>query len=169
MINFVVALFIVLSGVGLSNGASSPDRLTGSVSGGHVLPTVSQAETLFAVLYKDTSPRLTHAEATAIRWFKHRIGSTSYEGRCELAVETAFGTSGQYVTARANWNARRKHYPYSEAPRGALVFYNTSRSGHVALSLGDGRVLSTSVGGRIGIAPIGYFQNPLGWAYSPWR
>jgi hypothetical protein len=104
----------------------------------------------------------------AISWFYNRLGSTAYEGRCELAVENAFGTSGRYATARANWNAREKRYPYTAAPRGALVFYNTSASGHVAISLGNGRVISTSAGGRIGIVYNSYFQNPLGWAYAPW-
>jgi cell wall-associated NlpC family hydrolase len=107
------------------------------------------------------------AEA-AISWFMNRTGSTAFEGKCELAVENAFGKSGQYPTAIANWNARSKRTPYNAAPRGALVFYNTSSSGHVAISLGDGRVVSTSAGGKIGIVPISYFQNPLGWADSPW-
>ncbi len=104
----------------------------------------------------------------AIQWFYNRQGWTSYEGKCELAVENAFGTSGQYLTAKANWNARTKYYPYSSAPRGTLVFYNTSVNGHVGISLGNGQVISTSAGGKIGIVPISYFQNPLGWAYSPW-
>ncbi|MFP5023527.1 NlpC/P60 family protein [Pseudonocardia phyllosphaerae] len=111
-----------------------------------------------------TNPR---AEA-AISWFQQRMGSTVYEGLCEKAVENAYGVSGKYPTARANWNSRDRRTPYSAAPRGALVFYNTSSAGHVAISLGDGRVISTSAGGRIGIVPIGYFQNPLGWAPSPW-
>jgi hypothetical protein len=104
----------------------------------------------------------------AIQWFYNRIGNTGFEGRCELAVENAFGTSGRYATARANWNARSRQFPYSAAPRGTLVFYNTSASGHVAISLGNGKVASTSAGGRIGIVPINYFQNPLGWARAPW-
>jgi hypothetical protein len=38
----------------------------------------------------------------------------------------------------------------------------------VAISLGNGRVVTTSAPGRrIGIADIRYFQNPLGWAYNP--
>lgn len=104
----------------------------------------------------------------AIDWFRGRAGATNYEGRCELAVENAFGRSGQYATARANWNARPQKFGGLDAPRGALVFYSTSSAGHVALSLGNGRILSSSVGGRIGETRINYFQNPLGWAYSPW-
>ena len=56
-------------------------------------------------------------------------------------------------------------------PRGALVFYKPDifgTDGHVAISLGDGYVIATSVDHRIGIAPIDSFQHPLGWAREPW-
>lgn len=104
----------------------------------------------------------------AIQWFYNHRGSTAYEGRCELAVENAFGTSGRYSTARANWNGRAQNVPVGRAPRGSLVFYNTSSAAHVAVSLGNGTVASSSAGGRIGIVPIGYFQRPLGWGWAPW-
>lgn len=97
-----------------------------------------------------------------------RLGNTSYEGLCEKAVENAFDRSSVYPSARANWNARAQRTPYNAAPRGALVFYNTSTNAHVAISLGNGKVITTSAGGRIGIVPISYFQNPLGWARAPW-
>jgi cell wall-associated NlpC family hydrolase len=104
----------------------------------------------------------------AIQWFYNNQGRTDFEGYCERAVEQAFGVSNRYPSAIANWNARSKQQPYTSAPRGRLVFYNTSANGHVAVSLGNGKVMSTSVGGRIGIASIGYFQRPLGWAYAAW-
>jgi hypothetical protein len=110
---------------------------------------------------KDSSER-------AVQWFYDHMGSGHREGQCELAVEEAFGTRGRYATARANWIARQQQFPYGAAPRGGLVFYSTSSAGHVAVSLGNGQVVSTSVGGRIGIASIGHFQNPLGWARAPW-
>ncbi len=108
----------------------------------------------------------------AIQWFYDRRGWTSYEGYCELAVENAFGTSGVYGSALANWYDRvskgQAHKNNLNAPRGTLVFYNTSSNGHVAISLGNGQVVSTAIGGRIGVASISYQPNPLGWAYSPW-
>ena len=105
----------------------------------------------------------------AIAWFEQRMGSGAYEERCETAVENAFGTSSQFPTARADWDARPdKHTDWWNAPRGALVFYDTSSAGHVAISLGNGTVISTSINHRIGIAPVGFLQNPLGWARAPW-
>ena len=97
------------------------------------------------------------------------MGSGTYEELCETAVELAYGTISQYPTAYDDWQARPdKHFDWWNAPRGALVFYDTSSDGHVAISLGNGSVISTSVNGAIGIAPIGFFQNPLGWADAPW-
>jgi hypothetical protein len=104
----------------------------------------------------------------AISWFYNHQGATNYEGLCELAVENAFGTSGRYTTAISNWNSRDHNFPYLSAPRGTLVFYNTSSAGHVALSIGNGYVISSSAGGHIGVVPSSYFQNPLGWGHSPW-
>ena len=102
-------------------------------------------------------------------WFKGRIGSSAYEGLCETAVETAYGTILAYPSARADWLARPDHHvDWRYAPRGALVLYDTSSDGHVAISLGDGTIVSSGVNHHIGIAPIGFFQNPIGCARAPW-
>ncbi len=114
------------------------------------------------------SSATTSTSEAAISWFMRHLGENTYEGMCEQAVENAHGLNGVYPSARANWSERSQYAPYYKAPRGALVFYNTSGNKHVAISLGDGRVVSTSVNHKIGIAPIGYFQNPLGWAPNPW-
>jgi hypothetical protein len=115
-----------------------------------------------------SSPATNPKVEAAIGWFMARDGQSVYTGQCELAVELAFGVQSGYPSARANWDAQPvKHPDWQNAPRGALVFYSTSGDGHVAISLGDGRVVSTSVNNGIGIVPTGYFQNPLGWAVSP--
>ncbi|MDL5158824.1 hypothetical protein [Actinomycetospora termitidis] len=104
----------------------------------------------------------------AIERFESRIGSTAYENWCERAVENAFGTQGHYASAIQDWRSQDQHSDWQHAPRGAMVFYDTSSDGHVALSLGDGRVVSSSAHHRVGIVPVGYFQHPLGWAYAPY-
>ena len=105
---------------------------------------------------------------TAIDRFQSFIGTTRYEGYCERAVENAYGTQGNYGSARADWAARDQHTDFRDAPRGALVFYDTSANAHVAISLGDGQVVSSSAHGQVGIVPIDHFQNPLGWAPAPY-
>ncbi|WP_433782221.1 hypothetical protein ACQPX6_20225 [Actinomycetospora sp. CA-101289] len=104
----------------------------------------------------------------AITSFESRIGTTRYEGYCERAVENAFGTQGHYGSARQDWRSQEQHRDWRHAPRGAMVFYDTSSNAHVALSLGDGRVVSSSAHGRVGIVPIDHFRRPLGWAYAPY-
>ena len=99
-----------------------------------------------------------------------RVGQPVYTGQCELAIENAFGTESVYATAATNWQAQPiKHLDWQNAPRGSLVFWDTSSNGHVAISLGDGLVASTSVDGHIGIVATDYFQNPLGWVDSPFH
>jgi cell wall-associated NlpC family hydrolase len=126
------------------------------------------ATTATAALAKSAQRNAHAAEVeTAIDRFQSRIGTTRYEGYCERAVENAYGTQGNYASAIADWHAREQHTDWRHAPRGALVFYNTSANGHVAISLGDGRVVSSSAHHQVGIVPVDFFQHPLGWAPSP--
>ena len=109
------------------------------------------------------------ATERAIQWFYNHMGYPKLEGQCETAVEDAFGNTFRYNTAYQDWQARQQHPGSTAAPRGTLVFYKTSASGHVTISLGNGTVISTSAaGGKIGISPItGWFKPLLGWAPAP--
>ena len=64
---------------------------------------------------------------------------------CERYMNLAYGLGGGYPTALSHWNAAGpKSRGYSTPPRGALVFWRSSNpAGHVALSLGNGIVVST--------------------------
>jgi hypothetical protein len=104
----------------------------------------------------------------AVDRFESKIGSTEYENYCERAVENAFGTQHHYASAIEDWQSQQQHSDWQHAPKGAMVFYDTSSDGHVALSLGDGRVVSSSAHHQVGVVPVGYFQHPLGWAYAPY-
>lgn len=103
----------------------------------------------------------------AIDRFESKIGSTALENWCERAVEQAYGRQGGYSSAIEHWHSSQQNTDWRHAPRGAFVFYNTSSDGHVAISLGDGRVVSTSAHHQVGIVPIDYFQHPLGWSPGP--
>jgi hypothetical protein len=123
-----------------------------------------------------TAPTVTSVTAApqsradnAVAWFAARNGSTAYQGYCEKAVENAYGRTGIYASAKANWNdaVRRgaAHRGDLNPPRGALVFWNISAYGHVGLAVGDGTFWATSVNGRIGKARLPYFSSYLGWAW----
>ena len=71
----------------------------------------------------DTAPTGHEAEA-AIAWFEARIGSTAFEGRCETAVENAFGTTSMYPTATGELRPDQ-HADWQDAHLQAPVFYDT--------------------------------------------
>lgn len=69
---------------------------------------------------------------------------------CERYMNLSYGIGGGYPTALAHWNAPGPRTAgYSTPPRGALVFWRSGNpAGHVALSLGNGQVVSTDFDGR---------------------
>jgi hypothetical protein len=112
-----------------------------------------------------------HLDA-ALAWMSRWIGSAAYNGYCERAVELAFGTEGIYPSAFDHWldayRSGRAHPGDLDPPRGAIVFWAVAMPlGHVGISLGDGRFVSTSVRGGIGVAELSYFPAYLGWADPP--
>lgn len=91
---------------------------------------------------------------------------------CDRFAANAFGRpmSG-FVNAKThyfNWKQRGLIHS-GPPPIGTLVFYNTG-SGHVAISLGDGRIVTTPnvAGQKVRIAKLRDFPNYLGWAYAGW-
>ncbi len=112
-----------------------------------------------------------HLDA-ALAWMSRWLGSAAYNGYCERAVELAFGTEGIYPSAFDHWldayRSGRAHPGDLDPPRGAIVFWAVAMPlGHVGISLGDGRFVSTSVRGGIGVAELAYFPAYLGWADPP--
>ena len=98
-------------------------------------------------------------------------------GMCDhqVGVYYGYGSSG-YATAIAHWNATPatdKHPGDVNAPAGALVFWSggSSGAGHVALSLGGGKIVSTDYP-RAGITSTttidaisnGWGEHYMGWA-----
>jgi hypothetical protein len=105
----------------------------------------------------------------AVQWMQANQGDSSLEGYCELAVEKAYGTSGQWPSAIDHWygaiNAGKAHEGDYNPPAGAFVYWNTSQYGHVGIADGAGGFYSTSVNGAIGYSDnLDYFVNYLGWS-----
>jgi hypothetical protein len=105
----------------------------------------------------------------AVQWMQAHQGDSSYEGWCELAVENAYGTSGQWPSAIDHWygavNAGKAHPGDYNPPPGAFVYWDTSQWGHVGIADGAGGFYSSSVGGAIGHSGnLNYFVNYLGWS-----
>jgi hypothetical protein len=99
-------------------------------------------------------------------------------GRCDefVARMYGFGSSG-YATAVANWQqtpGSLKHAGDWNAPAGSLMYWSggSTGAGHVALSLGNGNIISTdahalgSVGTIPARTPTDKWGHPyLGWTY----
>jgi hypothetical protein len=134
-----------------------------------------------AVVYNSTQTRAlwnsgTYGQGTntrekaAVNWELAHAHDQNWDGKCETAVEKAYGTIGRYLTARDNYRAQSgAHRVHLDryAPRGTLVFFigKDSSSGHVGLSGGDGVNYYTTDGGVIHLAP--YDSGYLGWSYVP--
>lgn len=99
-------------------------------------------------------------------------------GRCDefVAMVYGYGSSG-YATAVKNWQATPqslKHPGDWNAPAGALMYWSggSTGAGHVAISLGNGRIISTDatgpgvVGEISARTPTDLWGHPyLGWAF----
>lgn len=106
------------------------------------------------------------------------IGSRAWAGKCERFVRTCFGFPSAYPSAKAAYYASaaagRIHRDFN-APPGVPVFWNLTGKnapyGHVAISIGGGRAISSSnERGRPGVCIIsiaGFTDRTapyLGWA-----
>ncbi|MFR9802578.1 NlpC/P60 family protein [Pseudonocardia sp. RS010] len=94
-----------------------------------------------------------------------RLGSRQYDGLCLAAVYQAYLSAGRNITdglpygpahdsAYIYWTvAANKHPGDRNPPRGALVFFRSAAGapGHVAISLGNGEMISTYDGRTAGI------------------
>lgn len=115
-------------------------------------------------------------ESRAVDWARTQIGQTTYGGHiwsgwCELFVESAYGTSGRYASAMANYTARKNAGQIStdgNPPAGALVFYSWGGYGHVGISVGGGQVISTQGDGSVALAVKQHGLTDLGLPYLGW-
>lgn len=98
----------------------------------------------------------------------------AWSGWCERFVEQANGFRFQYGTALDHYNSQNaagRIHTGTDAPVGALVFWNGGTSGHVAISVGGGQAIGTYgvYGQRLPVRqyPLtGFLTNTyLGWAY----
>jgi hypothetical protein len=112
-----------------------------------------------------------------------QLGSTGFEERCLAFVAEAYGWDGAgWSTAEIGGDWLQSHGYLENSgipPRGALVWYhNSSNTGHVMLSLGEGFLIGTSVNGKVGLADNVNYRSgyrgwsipylPAGWGTAPW-
>lgn len=102
------------------------------------------------------------------------IGNRNYGGWCEKFTRETFGFPAKYASATRAWNAtKRRHSDINNAPAGVPVFWELHPKnpnyglGHVALSVGGGYCISTSVGPGGAIAKIKIADLTRAWGATP--
>lgn len=105
------------------------------------------------------------------------VGKRGLAGWCERFVRECFGFPARYSSALLAWGAtKRRHGDINNAPAGVPIFWRLHPAnpnyglGHVALSVGGGYCISTSVGpggsiGKVRTADLtrAWGMTPLGW------
>lgn len=87
--------------------------------------------------------------AAAIAWAEAEKGSTAWRGRCESFVRQALDFASVYPSANEAWYAAGDKHPGDfDPPAGVPVFWaltgKNAPYGHVALSIGGGKAISSS-------------------------
>ncbi|WP_157729351.1 NlpC/P60 family protein [Tumebacillus algifaecis] len=109
----------------------------------------------------------------AIAWAIDAQGRTDYNGWCQMFVENAYGTTGQYASAIAASNNLNTGKSLATAPIGSLVFFAPAADngyyGHVGIYIGE----NTMINGRQSviadnIVTSSYFSSRYtGWGNPP--
>lgn len=105
----------------------------------------------------------------AINWAFANLGTSAYEGYCLIFVRKSYGwmNGSGWHTAEigGDWFASRNLLKKGVPPRGAVVWYHNSvGTGHVAISLGEGLVIGSSVNGKVGVAHYKAHESYRGWS-----
>ena len=144
---------------------------------GKICPGPNRIKQIPAIVKQESKEKLVvRTPAQAVTWAKERVGKSGYAGLCEMFVRTCYGFGAKYPTAVAAYRASARagaiHKSYN-APAGVPVFWTLVGvpAGHVALSIGGGRAVSTSDEAgrsRLCIIRIARYQSRwstyLGWA-----
>lgn len=92
---------------------------------------------------------------------------TNLPGMCAQQCRQWADIPARYGDAITMWlNANDRHFGDRNPPRGSFVFWSggSSGHGHIAMSLGKGKVRSTDAGGRGRVATV-----DLGWVERNWH
>lgn len=141
----------------------------GFVSDAYVY-TGSDGQVEHSCVYANSPPRANPRSMNgAISYEFARLGSTAEEGWCMRFQAQAYGWSySGFSTAEVGGDWMVSHgYMHTSGtpPRGALVWYhNSSGTGHVVVSLGEGKIIGSSVNGAVGVAGYLYRTGYRGWS-----
>lgn len=108
----------------------------------------------------------------AVAWALGQVGSYRDAGYCLRFVDLAYGRTSGPASAYQVWTnspADLHHPADARPPRGALVVWSPAIGGghgHIAISLGDGRMVTTT-DGAVSVQPIAGFADSAYWGWMP--
>lgn len=107
----------------------------------------------------------------AVAWALSQVGVARDAGYCLRFVDLAYGRSSGPASAYLVWTGSPAalHHTSGMPPRGALVVWSSAIGrghGHIAISLGDGRMVSTT-SGEIAILQIQGFSDSAYFGWMP--
>jgi hypothetical protein len=91
-------------------------------------------------------------------------------GMCLWETQEAFTAPHWYPSAIEQWRHAKVRHRDRRAPRGAPMFWDGGRYGHVAIYAGAGQVRSSDAAGpgRMGTVPIDWFTTRWGYRFVGW-
>jgi hypothetical protein len=95
-------------------------------------------------------------------------------GMCLQQTRMWAGIPARYLNASTAWRNTNNRHPgdRTNVPRGAAVYWTGGSRGfgHIALSVGNGKVRSTDAGGRGKVATVdlGWVERAWGLDYAGW-
>ncbi|HWW95516.1 MAG TPA: transglycosylase SLT domain-containing protein [Vicinamibacteria bacterium] len=112
------------------------------------------------------------AAAEAVTDALAEVGKSEDHNLCLVFVRTMFDVGPMYPTAASAWiGAQYKHVGDTNPPSGVPVWWSggSSGAGHVALSIGNGKIVSSDIaGGRVGLVPLAKIHDAWGLNYLGW-
>ena len=123
----------------------------------------------------DSVQQAADREEAALEWAKSQLGSTAWSWRCQAFVQVAYRAPSGFRTANeaaAKLGLRRS--PVTAAPPGSLLYFKTitgvtAKFGHVGLSLGGGKMISSL--GKVAISSVTpgskWDRAYVGWVRAP--
>lgn len=107
----------------------------------------------------------------AVAWALSQVGVYRDAGYCLRFVDLAYGRTSGPASAYLVWTRSPSalHRTSGMPPRGAIVVWSSAIGGghgHIAISLGDGRMVSTT-SGAVSILPIRGFSDSAYYGWMP--
>lgn len=160
-------LFLATSGaaaLGLGTAPAAP--MTGLVGPWSTSAATGAVDAMLPAGYRN--PRTSEH---AVAWALSQVGVNRDSGFCLRFVDLAYGRGSGPPSAYLVWTHSPVHLHRRAGipPRGALVIWSNAIGrghGHIAISLGDGRMVSTT-GSAVAVLPIQGFADSAYYGWMP--